>query len=125
MNHPDLTSQTAMYKMLSDEKRLHILRFLKVGGLCVCDLEVLLEMSQPAVSQHLRKLKQTGLITSHRHDQWQIYTLNEGYGHYDQLLSILDNLPSAKEQVDEITASGIRSRCSIEITEIRFLEKRK
>ncbi|TVP88881.1 MAG: ArsR family transcriptional regulator [Alkalicoccus sp.] len=123
MKHPDLSSHAVMHKMLGDEKRLHTLRFLYEAGLCVCDLETLLDSSQPAVSQSLRKLKQTGMITSHKHDQWQIYTLNKEYAHYDQLVQILQQLPSAKEQVDEITASGLRTRCSIEITEIRFLEK--
>lgn len=124
MQNADISTHAAFYKMLSDEKRLRTLRYLYETGLCVCDLEALLNSSQPAVSQSLRKLKQAGLITSHRHDQWQIYTLDENYILYDQLVQILEQLPSPRKQVEEITANGIRSRCSIEITEIRFLEKR-
>lgn len=124
MQHPDIQSKVTLYKMLADEKRMHILRYLKEAGLCVCDLEVLLGISQPAVSQHLRKLKQAGLITSHKHDQWHIYSIDSDYLHHDHLLGILSELPSAEQEVSDITAQGIRSRCSIEITEIRFLEKK-
>ncbi|ADH98125.1 ArsR/SmtB family transcription factor [Salisediminibacterium selenitireducens] len=124
MQHPAITSKVSLYKMLADEKRINILRFLNEAGLCVCDLEALLGISQPAVSQHLRKLKQADIITSHKHDQWHIYSINDGYEHHQHLLHILNELPSAEKDVADITAQGIRSRCSIEITEIRFLEKK-
>ena len=50
--------------LAGNEVRLKILYLLEKedGGLCVCDLADILEMSIPAVSQHLRKLKDANII---------------------------------------------------------------
>ncbi len=47
--------------------------------LCVCDLSDILFMSPPAISQHLRKLKDGGLIQNQRVAQTIYYSLNEPY----------------------------------------------
>lgn len=61
------------FKALGHDVRLRIYRALREGKLCVCELTELLDMSQPAVSQHLSKLKDAGLIESERHGQWMFY----------------------------------------------------
>ena len=47
--------------------------------LCVCDLSDILFMSPPAVSQHLRKLKDGRLIQNQRVAQTIYYSLNSQY----------------------------------------------
>ena len=42
---------------------------------CVCELVELLPVSQPAVSQHLRRLKQAGLVAEYRQKAWTYYRL--------------------------------------------------
>ncbi|MBQ8038952.1 MAG: helix-turn-helix transcriptional regulator, partial [Lachnospiraceae bacterium] len=42
---------------------------------CVSDLAAAVNMSSPAVSHHLRNLKQSGLITSRREGKEVLYTL--------------------------------------------------
>ena len=57
------------FKALSDPSRLRILYLLAVdrtGTLGVSDLAVQLKISQPAVSQHLKLLKQDGIVESER-----------------------------------------------------------
>lgn len=49
-------------RALAAEPRLCILMLLTEQSLCVCALAVRLGLSQPAVSQHLRVLKEAGLI---------------------------------------------------------------
>ena len=44
--------------------------------LCPCDLADVLKMSVPAVSQHIRKMKDAGVITSRREGQTLYYSLN-------------------------------------------------
>ncbi len=46
-----------MFKALSDENRLRIMSLLIREELCVCEIEVILELSQSNVSRHLNKLK--------------------------------------------------------------------
>ncbi|WP_379668551.1 ArsR/SmtB family transcription factor [Pueribacillus sp. YX66] len=49
-------------KALSDENRFRIMAYLSLDTLCVCEIVELLTISQPQVSQHLRKLREAGLV---------------------------------------------------------------
>lgn len=62
--------------LAGNEVRLKILYLLEEeeGGLCVCDLADILEMSIPAVSQHLRKLKDASIIQPRRQGQTIYYS---------------------------------------------------
>ncbi|WP_207711813.1 ArsR/SmtB family transcription factor [Sulfobacillus harzensis] len=63
------------FRVLGDATRLRILSLLTVRDACVCELVELLPVSQPAVSQHLRRLKETGLVTEYRQKAWTYYRL--------------------------------------------------
>lgn len=68
-------------KLLSisgSEVRLKILFLLNMEKeLCPCDLADILGMSVPAVSQHIRKIKDAGIINARREGQTLFYSLNE------------------------------------------------
>lgn len=68
-----------IFKALSDENRLRILNLLYRQELCVCELEVLLDMSQSNVSRHLNKLRSSGVITTIKSGLWAHYRLNDTY----------------------------------------------
>jgi len=59
-------------KALGDSTRLRILNLLFYGELCVCDIQHVLEMSQPLVSRHLSYLKNAGLV-SDRRDGFRVF----------------------------------------------------
>ncbi|KAA2218690.1 MULTISPECIES: ArsR/SmtB family transcription factor [Flavobacteriaceae] len=62
--------------LTGNETRLKILFLLnEEGELCPCDFSDILEMSVPAISQHIRKMKDAGLITSRRDGQTLYYSL--------------------------------------------------
>lgn len=64
--------------LAGNETRLKILFLLnEEGELCPCDFSDILEMSVPAISQHIRKMKDAGLITSRRDGQTLFYSLVE------------------------------------------------
>ncbi|GGG17121.1 hypothetical protein GCM10011344_17210 [Dokdonia pacifica] len=69
-----------MSKLLSiagNEVRLKILYLIEEEGeMCPCDLADILKMSVPAISQHIRKIKDAGIITSRRDGQTLYYSLN-------------------------------------------------
>ncbi|MBO2537220.1 ArsR/SmtB family transcription factor [Rummeliibacillus suwonensis] len=77
-------------KAVSDLNRLKLLAILKLGEVCVCDLVDALQISQPAVSQQLRKLKEAGIIQEHKSGTWKQYRINKVQSPYVQ--SILDSL---------------------------------
>jgi ArsR family transcriptional regulator len=79
------------FKALSDPKRLQILELLKargesccslVGsqetGLCACDLEEALGISQSVVSHHMDALCRAGLVLREKRGRWMYYRRDEG-----------------------------------------------
>ncbi|ALA25658.1 ArsR family transcriptional regulator [Piscirickettsia salmonis] len=60
-------------KAFSDENRRLILWFLQKRELCVCELEQLLPISQPTISNHLRMLSDLDLVDSYKEGRWVIY----------------------------------------------------
>ena len=70
-----------LFKGLGDQTRLRILNLLIHGELCVCDIQYVLESSQPNVSRHLTYLKNSGLVLDRRDGARKYYRLaqvNEG-----------------------------------------------
>ncbi len=67
-------------ELAGNDVRLKILYLLyKENRLCVCDLSDILGMTIPAVSQHLRKLRDRNLITSEREAQTIFNSLTKKY----------------------------------------------
>jgi len=64
-----------VFRALSDFENLRILMLLKKREMCVCELMVALNMKQPAVSYHLRLLREKGLIKSIRKGRWIFYSI--------------------------------------------------
>lgn len=53
-------------KAMSDPTRLKMIKLLQTEELAVCEIAFVLNVSQPTVSQHLRKLERLGLIVERR-----------------------------------------------------------
>lgn len=75
-----IKNQTSMISKIlglaGNEVRLKILLLIyKEGKLCPCDLSDILTMSVPAISQHLRKLKDGGLIIDRKVGQTVLYSI--------------------------------------------------
>jgi len=66
------------FKALGHENRLKLYRAVAGEPLCVCELTELLDISQSAVSQHVSKLRNAGLVESDRRGQWTFYRPAEG-----------------------------------------------
>ena len=54
------------FKGLSDVTRLRIMNLLLQGELCVCDIQRIVDGSQPTISRHLNYLKHSGLVLDRR-----------------------------------------------------------
>lgn len=65
-----------IFKALGDETRLKIVQLLYGKALCVCDIIEAFSMSQPAISHHLKILKQAGIVVDGREGKWIYYQLN-------------------------------------------------
>jgi len=69
MQQPDTLSTT--FAALSDPTRRAILARLATGDASVKDLSAPFQMTQPAISKHLRVLERAGLIERGRQAQWR------------------------------------------------------
>ena len=66
-----------VFKALSDETRLRIIKLLEHGELCVCDIVASLDIIQPKISFHLGVLKEAGLVMDRRVGKWIHYRLDD------------------------------------------------
>ncbi len=67
----------ALFTHLSDTTRVKLLSMLAVSDMCVCEMADLLGMSQPAVSHHLRILRQCDVIRFRKWGQKTVYYLSD------------------------------------------------
>ncbi len=90
-----------LFKCLSDETRLRCVTLLqKEGRLCVCELTVALDLSQPKISRHLASLRQCNVVVDIREGQWVIYQINPELPRWAHL--ILDDVLAAVEKNEQL-----------------------
>lgn len=65
-NFPDVAKPVAIAALLADSVRAGILALLADGPHCVCELAAALEERENNVSNHLRRLRQAGLVRVNR-----------------------------------------------------------
>ena len=73
----DAERAVRLFHALSDPTRLSILRRLRLGERCVCDLTDALDSAQSRLSFHLKVLKDAGLVADRREGRWMYYTLDQ------------------------------------------------
>jgi len=67
--------QGKFFKALSDEKRIRILKLLTVREMCVCELMIALDVTQPNLSHHLGILENQGFVNRRKEGKWAYYSL--------------------------------------------------
>ena len=96
----------SVFKALSDETRLRIVKLLEHGELCVCHLVAAVDMSQPKVSFHLKVLREAGLVKDRREGKWMHYRLDES----DLFMRLLFLSVADRVKESEIEADRARLR---------------
>jgi DNA-binding transcriptional ArsR family regulator len=74
-----LVQMAELFKALDDPTRLKIINALLLAEMCVCDISALLNMTQPAISHHLKVLRQTQLIKYRREGKIVYYSLDDDH----------------------------------------------
>ena len=85
-----MQDKVKVFKALSSESRLKIVRLLKEHPQCVNAIAKRLGMTQSAVSQHLRILKEAGLVRGLKRGNWM---------HYEMPVESLENCGRALAEV--------------------------
>lgn len=69
---------TQVFKAVSDESRVRILHLLYQNEeLTISDLEHILEFTQTKTSRHITYLKNSGIVSARKVDQWVFYSIRE------------------------------------------------
>jgi len=93
---------STIFKALSDETRLRIVKLLERGELCVCDIVAALDMVQPKVSFHLNALKEAGFIKDRKQGRWIHYRLDDSeIVHRLLLLTVCERIAKSAAAQDQ------------------------
>lgn len=72
----EINDKVKVFSLLGNEVRLQIITLLlNIERICVCDISDILEMNQSPISQHLRKLKDAGLLENMREGMTVYYQI--------------------------------------------------
>ncbi len=98
---------TKVFKALSDTNRLKIFILLSSRTLCVNALVNHLAISQSAVSQHLRVLREAGLVNSEKRGYWMHYSANRKKA--EQFTKKFNSLLGGERYVHKDKQKGVRA----------------
>lgn len=107
----EIEKAATILKLLGDKTRLTMLKMLDTNDYCVCEFVEIFKVSQPAISQHVRKLKDAGLVRETRRGQWIIYSLNRESDVIPFVQSLIDHLPNQDFKLQELEKQGLRISC--------------
>jgi len=107
----EIDKAVTVLKLLGDKTRLTMVKMLDSNDCCVCEFVEIFKASQPAISQHLRKLKDAGIVQETRRGQWIIYSLNKSSDYYPFVQDILEHLPNQDYRIKELEEQGLRISC--------------
>lgn len=106
-----INEAATILKLLGDKTRLTMVKILDSHDCCVCEFVEMFKTSQPAISQHLRKIKDLGIVKETRRGQWIIYSLNKESEYYPLVQNILQHLPNQDFKLKELEEQGLRISC--------------
>ena len=99
----------ATLRALADPVRWKVLSFLRESGpstcsqgdegVCACDLENVLGVSQPTVSHHMKQLVEVGLVRAMRRGRWVFYEIDaDGFAALQAEIGRFAQAPNAQRE---------------------------
>jgi ArsR family transcriptional regulator len=107
----DIERVSHILKLLGDKTRLTMMKLLETNDCCVCEFTAIFKTSQPAISQHVRKLRDAGLVKEKRKGQWIFYSMNKESEVYPFVKGLLEHLPEQNKLLIELETQGLRITC--------------
>ncbi len=95
LKHFNIDLGAQIFLACSDSSRLRILNLVMNNGeMCITDLEHILEFTQTKTSRHLIYLKNSGILTTRKFNQWVFYQIkDEVFDIIKQILQFLRRDP--------------------------------
>jgi ArsR family transcriptional regulator len=115
----DMKGLESAVKAAADLNRLRILNMLAEREMCVCELAFVLQIAQPSVSRHLKKLSRGGFIDSRQQGRWTEYYLRPANRFASLLLEELNEIlaadPAAERDREMMRKADRRSICGMDV----------
>ena len=68
-----------VFKALCDENRVEIIKLIRDGEKCACEIYDKLDITKPTISHHMKILVDSGIVLARKEGKWTHYSLsNEG-----------------------------------------------
>ncbi len=95
LSDEEAEASAAIFRALADPARVKIVNLLATSDepVCACEFEPALELSQPTVSHHLKRLTEVGLLEREQRGKWAYFSLKP------EASSQLESLVQVKEVV--------------------------
>jgi ArsR family transcriptional regulator, arsenate/arsenite/antimonite-responsive transcriptional repressor len=95
LKHFNIEPGAQIFLACSDPSRLRILNLIMTNGeMCITDLERILDFTQTKTSRHLIYLKNSGILTTRKFNQWAFYQVkDEVFDMVKQILQFLRRDP--------------------------------
>lgn len=78
LKHFNLDPGAQIFLACSDTSRLRVLNLIFTNGeMCITDLERILDFTQSKTSRHLIYLKNSGILSFRKHNQWIFYSIKD------------------------------------------------
>lgn len=77
MDVDQINHKTRILKALANETRLKMVHLLRDKEMCVCELMIALNLTQPTASHHLNILENSGIIQNRKEGRWVFYRIAE------------------------------------------------
>jgi ArsR family transcriptional regulator, arsenate/arsenite/antimonite-responsive transcriptional repressor len=92
-----------IFKALSDETRLRMLKLIQQRELCVCEIMQAMQISQTRASRNLGVLKNAGFITDKREGPWVHYSINKRKvnEYHQEIEKLLEDLLNKEDLIIE------------------------
>ena len=80
MSEAEADATAELFKALGDPARVRIVNLIAQAGeaVCACEFNESLDLAQPTVSHHLKKLTDAGLLEREQRGKWAYFSLRRG-----------------------------------------------
>ena len=102
-----MNEYSKIFKALGDKTRLRIVLMLKVKSMCVCEIREIIGSSMSTISNHLKIIKEAGIIIFNKEDRYINYDLNTNNPLVQEVLDLLDSLDDDTIQQDKQKAQAV------------------
>lgn len=72
----DERKTVSIFKAFCDENRIRILKMLKSGEKCACNMLEELDVTQPTLSHHMKLLCDSGIVVGRKEGKWMHYSIS-------------------------------------------------